>query len=112
VSHEQVYVQDMVKAATEAAAGSQITGVKIEVGELAPIHADDIKTAMEFTGWALDLVVKPGTVRCKCGYTGQPNIQEKGHDYTIYSCPACGGNLPPVIDGKDVILKDVVVQDS
>ena len=112
MSHEQVYVQDIVKAATAAAKDAEIEAIKIEVGELASIVAEELKAALQFTGWKLDIVVKPGTVQCKCGYTGQPKIHEKGHDYTIYSCPTCGADLPAIIDGKDVVLKDVTVKEK
>ena len=108
MTHEQVYVQDIVQAAT---ARGKVEAITVEVGELAPILAEDLETAMRFTGWTLTVTTKPGTIQCRCGYTGSPVITDKGHDYTIFHCPECAADLPVIIDGKDVVLKAVVVKE-
>ncbi len=107
MSHEHVYVDAIV---SEARKHGEVEAITVEVGALAPIPAAELEQALSFTGWKLTVVEKPGTIRCRCGFTGAPVITDKGHDYTIYHCPECKAGLPPVLDGKDVILKDVTVR--
>ncbi len=107
MSHEHVYVDAIVGEATKQ---GTVTAVTVEVGELAPIPVEELKLALEFTKWQLNIITTPGVVQCKCGYTGAPVVTDKGHDYTIFHCPECKAELPAVLAGKDVVLKDVTVE--
>lgn len=108
MSHEHVYV-DAICA--EARKHGSVQAITVEVGELAPIPSEELERALSFTGWRLEMVTREGLVSCTCGYRGRPVITEKGHDYTIFHCPSCQQPFPAIIDGKDVILKDVTVED-
>ena len=90
---------------------TQTSVVAAKVGELAPIPAQELAAALDFTGWNVEMQTREGTVQCKCGYNGRPNITEKGHDYTIYHCPECKHQLPRIVDGDHVILREVTVKD-
>ena len=105
--HEQVFVQDIIAAATKHGTVDAIT---VEVGELAPITRTDLEHALALTGWKLTFAIRPGKVQCACGYLGRPIVTEKGHDYTIFHCPECQALLPRIVDGKDVVLKEVTVR--
>ena len=104
--HEQAYVQNIIEAATKH---GKVEALTLEVGDLAPIPVHELVEALKFTEWNIRLLNKPGTVQCACGFLGTPTILEKGHSYTLYACPECKANMPPIIDGKDIIVKDVTV---
>lgn len=105
--HEQVYVGRIVE---EANRHGRVLGITVEVGELAPIPAAELEEALRFTGWKLDVVTRPGVIGCSCGYRGRPVVTEHGHDYTLFHCPECESSLPAIIEGKDVVLRDVTVE--
>jgi Zn finger protein HypA/HybF involved in hydrogenase expression len=107
MSHEHVYVDAIVG---EAKKHGDVEAITVEVGKLAPIPAEELEKALSFTGWTIEIVENPGRIHCACGYKGAPEITDKGHDYTIYNCPQCNAPLPPIIDGKEVILKDVTIK--
>jgi Zn finger protein HypA/HybF involved in hydrogenase expression len=106
--HEHVYVDDIVK---EAQKQGKVRAITIELGELAPITPEDLKHALEVTGWAIKIFPKKGFVHCHCGFRGAPNITERGHDFVVFNCPKCKAELPRIVDGKDVVLKDVTVSE-
>ncbi len=108
MTHEQTYVDAIV---AEASKHGTVESITVEVGELAPIPAAELAAALKFTGWGITMATRRGTVRCACGYLGPPVITDKGHDYTFFHCPECEAQLPPIIDGKDVVLKDVTVKE-
>ncbi len=108
MSHEHVYVDAIVR---EAKKHGIVEAVTVEVGELAPIPSRELEAALSFTGWQLTMLTRPGLVQCGCGFRGAPVVTDKGHDYTIYHCPSCSADLPPILDGKDVVLKEVTVKE-
>lgn len=105
--HEQVFVGRIVE---EALRHGNVEAVTIEVGELAPIPAAELERALSVTGWALTVRTTPATINCVCGFTGRPVVTDKGHDYTVFHCPRCEQAFPAIIEGKDVVLKDVTVR--
>jgi Zn finger protein HypA/HybF involved in hydrogenase expression len=107
--HEQAYVNRIVK---EAMRHGLVEGITVEVGELAPIPPEELEEALQATKWEVKVVVKPATVECKCTYKGPPKITEKGHDFNIYHCPSCGRLAPRILDGKEIVLKDVRVKEA
>jgi len=106
--HEQVYVNDIIAAASKHGV---VESLVVEVGELAPIPAAELGEALKFTGWKITLKKKHGTVQCKCGFRGRPIVTEKGHDFTVFHCPACNAAFPTIVDGKEIIVKEVTVKD-
>jgi Zn finger protein HypA/HybF involved in hydrogenase expression len=107
--HEHVFVADIVK---EASKHGKVSKVTVEVGALAPIPAVELESALKLTtGWDIEIIENAGAVQCKCGYHGAPRITDKGHDYTMYECPKCKTKLPRIVSGKDIILKDVTIED-
>jgi Zn finger protein HypA/HybF involved in hydrogenase expression len=107
--HEHVYVNQIVK---EAVKHGLVEAITVEVGELAIIPSEELEEALQVTKWEVKVIVKPATVECKCTFTGRPKVTEKGHDFNIYHCPACGRLAPKILDGKDVVLKEVRVKDE
>lgn len=106
--HEQVYVNDIVAAASKHGV---VESIVVEVGELAPISAAELGESLRFTGWKVTIVPKHGAVHCNCGFNGRPVITEKGHDYTMFHCPKCGAQFPRITDGKDILVKEILVKE-
>ncbi len=102
--HETVFANRIIE---EARKEGEITGISVEVGELAHIPARELKEALErLVDWDIEIIEKRAKVRCPCGFEGHPKILEKGHDYTLFQCPRCA-RVPEVMEGGDIILKEV-----
>jgi Zn finger protein HypA/HybF involved in hydrogenase expression len=104
--HETVIANEIIKKAQQQ---GKVKSIVVEVGELANIPAHHLKEALaSMTDWHIRMIKKKATVRCTCGFKGAPRIIEKSHDATFFECPKCR-QIPNVIDGKDIILKEVEV---
>jgi len=105
--HEHTIAQKIIH---DAQAHGNIKAITIEVGDLAHLPAPEMKEVMEkVTDWEVTVVSKAAIVACKCGFTGKPEILEHMHDHAVYKCPKCGEMMPSILDGHDIILKEVEV---
>jgi Zn finger protein HypA/HybF involved in hydrogenase expression len=105
--HETVFIDKIVK---EAQRHGEVEKIVVEVGELAEIAGEDLERELrEAVKWKVKVLKKEGLVECGCGFKGRPKIIEKSHDFTLFECPRCG-DIPTVLDGNKVILKDIVVK--
>jgi Zn finger protein HypA/HybF involved in hydrogenase expression len=106
--HETIIAKQIIK---EAEKKGNVISVLVEVGELAHIPMEELKeTLTTMVNWRCDFVEKKGKIRCGCGYSGAPNVVEKGHDSTFFKCPKCGSVMPEIIDGDKIILKRIEVE--
>jgi Zn finger protein HypA/HybF involved in hydrogenase expression len=104
--HETIIAKQIIEEAEKHGKPKSIT---VEVGDLGHLPLEELKEVMDtMVPYKIHYVRKPAKVRCKCGYIGEPNILEKGHDFNIFVCPKCD-NQPEILDGKDIILKEVEV---
>ena len=88
---------------------TEVSKLVIEVGELSGIvpryleqswPAASYKTFMENT--ELELIVIPGIVKCKgCGRVFNAV-------YSDLCCPECGGSDMEILEGDDMIIKEIV----
>jgi len=109
--HEHVYVNKIIEVAKKQ---GNVIEIKIEVGDLAPVPAEHLVEAIKAVekDWKVDIIEKRATITCDCGYEGNPLIIEKTHDTTIYECPRCKNKMPEILDGTDIILKEVEVKED
>ena len=106
--HETIIAKEIIKKAQEFGDVKKITVV---VGELAHLPLEDMKRTMEgMVDWQMDFILKPAVVSCKCGFQGRPKVIEHSHDFTLFQCPECEAELPKILEGHDIILKDVEVK--
>lgn len=104
--HEYEFASRIVK---EAMSHGNVNGITIEIGELAPIPAEElIETLKTLVDWRINLKKKRSRVECRCGYRGRARIVEREHSFVIFVCPGCG-SVPEVTSGNEIILKEVVV---
>ena len=105
--HEQSIAQEIIAKAQEQ---GNVKKIVVEVGDLGHLPASEMLEVLErMVDWDVSVVEKKGVVRCDCGYYGEPRIIEKRHGGALFECPKCGG-LPKVVDGGDIILKQVEVE--
>ncbi len=108
--HEQTIAQKII---ADAETYGKVKSLTIEVGDLGHLPANEMKEVMEkLTNWKIKVISKKAIIACTCGYSGKPKILKQLHDNNIYECPKCYYKLPPILDGKDIILKEVeIVED-
>ncbi|MBD3208964.1 hydrogenase maturation nickel metallochaperone HypA [Candidatus Woesearchaeota archaeon] len=111
--HEQGIAQDIIKQAMATAKerGKDVKGITVEVGDLGHLPAEEMEQALQtmVSDWYITMKHKPATIKCGCGYTGAPNIIEKGHDHNVYRCPACEALMPEIVDGDQIVLESIDV---
>ena len=107
--HEQTIAKQIIKDAKQY---GKIRSLTIEVGDLAHLPADEMKDVMEkMTDWKIKVIKKPATIVCTCGYSGKPKILQQLHDHNLYECPKCAKAMPVILDGHQIILKEVEVEE-
>ena len=105
--HEQVIARNIIDTAKKQ---GKVVSITVEVGDLGHLPAHEMKEVLEnMTDWKISIKRKQAVVQCVCGYYGEPRINEKSHGHTDFVCPGCG-NIPSVVDGEDIILKEVEVK--
>jgi len=97
IMHEQTIARKIIE---DAKVYGNIKSITIEVGDLAHLPATD---------WKVKVVKKKAIIVCTCGYSGEPKIISHMHDHSIYECPKCAKALPIILDGHQIILKEVEV---
>ncbi len=106
--HEQAIAQAIIK---EAEKHGKVKSMTLEVGDLAHLSAQETEEVLkQMTDWDIMITQKRATVKCECGYEGEPEIVERGHDHLIFKCPECGDMMPKIIDGKDIKIVEVEVE--
>lgn len=108
--HEQIIANQIIQDASKY---GNIKAITIEVGDLAHLPADEMRDVLEkLTNWKITVTSKKATILCDgCGFEGEPLIKEHMHDHSIYECPKCKYVMPTILDGQDILLKDVEVEE-
>jgi len=105
--HESVFTDQIIK---EAKKHGKVKSILVEVGDLAHLPAEDLeRTLKKMVKWKVNIERKKADVICTCGYKGEPKIIERRHDLILFSCPKCD-SIPKILDGEDIILKEVKVK--
>lgn len=115
--HEMSYILKMVNMAAEIAAENNVKAVKrieIDIGETSGVmpyymykyYPDAIKgTILEGS----ELVCREVKVKALCEECGNEYYPSRENRYL---CTHCGGRKAHIIEGKGVVLKNVVVEDA
>ncbi|MFH1589452.1 MAG: hydrogenase maturation nickel metallochaperone HypA [archaeon] len=106
--HEQTIAKAIIE---EAAKHGKVKSITIEVGDLGHLPAHEMEEVLKtLTDWKITVTKKKAIVKCECGYKGEPNIVEKGHDHNVFRCPKCNAMMPKILDGDQIILKELEVE--
>jgi len=105
--HETIIANDIIKQAEKQ---GKVLSITVEVGDLAHLPSHELEECLKsLVNWKVNIIEKKATIKCSCGYKGEPKILSKGHDSTVFVCPKCE-NIPKILDGNQIILKDVEVE--
>lgn len=105
--HETIIAKDIIEAAQKQ---GKVKAITVEVGDLGHLPIEEMEaTLKKMVEWDVKMLRKPGKVKCECGFEGEPKIVEKQHGHTMFVCPECGA-IPDVLEGEDIILKEVTVE--
>lgn len=109
--HGTVIAASILKAAKkELKRGERINSISVDVGELAPLPADELKETLSLiSGWQVRTNALKAKAKCRCGFLGRPKILERGHDFCLYICSRCG-NVPRVLSGKDIMIASIKIE--
>ncbi|ENN96341.1 hydrogenase nickel insertion protein HypA [Methanocaldococcus villosus KIN24-T80] len=102
---------------SEEKKGRKVKKVKeiyLEIGELVFVNVEQLKFAFEVIsegtaceGAKVNIEILKSKCRCvNCGYEGEPKIV----DDFIISCPKCGGFRLEIIGGKELNIKNVIIE--
>lgn len=102
--HEMIFVKKILEEAKKAGASNF---VRVEVGELAHLSAEELRMALEGASkMDFDIVFRESKVKCSCGYEGRARIIEKNHGYCIFNCPSCN-RIPKILEGGEIKILGV-----
>jgi Zn finger protein HypA/HybF involved in hydrogenase expression len=106
--HDTLISKDIIETAQKK---GKVKGITVEVGDLGHVPAEELKETLNrmVPDWHVEMVEKKAKVRCACGYEGEPKILEHSHGHCVFFCPKCK-RVPEVIEGKDIVLKEVEVE--
>lgn len=80
--------------------------ITIEVGELFPISAKDMK--LELSSRIMNRLAvneKKSKVKCACGYIGAAKITRRTDTDVEFECPMCA-DIPEILDGNHLKVID------
>lgn len=106
--HDTLISRDIIEAAQRQGKVKRIT---VEVGDLGHLPLEELRATLEplVPDWEVKMIPKKAKARCICGYSGEPTILEHRHGHSVYKCPKCG-SVPEIIEGADIVLKEVEVE--
>lgn len=105
--HQINIIHKVLDEINRKAKEKKIISATLEVGELAPIKAGELKELLEeVVKYEVIVKTNKASVSCQCGYEGEPRILLHRHDITIIKCPKCG-KAPLLLGGNEIVVKEV-----
>ncbi|MBW2964698.1 hydrogenase maturation nickel metallochaperone HypA [Candidatus Woesearchaeota archaeon] len=106
--HDTLISKDIIQAAQKQ---GKVMAITVEVGDLGHLPLEELRETLTHMvpDWKVTMVPRKAVVKCSCGYQGEPNIIEHRHGHSVFTCPKCG-NVPQVLEGQDIVLKEVEVE--
>ena len=98
----------------DAQSYGKVKSILIEVGDLAHLPADEMLKILKEKkpNWDINVIKTKAHIQCICGYEGEPKIIQQMHDQNIYECPKCAHPLPKILEGEDILIKEVEVEEE
>ena len=109
--HEQIIAQQILAqvAKIEKEKGP-VKSITVEVGDVGHLPLEEMEVTLKtMVNYRVIMKAKKAKVECTCGFKGEPKILQKGHDSTLWECPLCGFPMPKVLEGHDIILREVEI---
>ena len=119
--HELSMAQGIINAVLETAEKNNATEVNkiyIEVGRLAMLNPEQLRFLLDVLventiaeNAKIDISEIPVTISCpECVYEGIANLDDSDHYAPIIECPKCENLRISILDGKDCVVKNIVVE--
>ena len=119
--HELSMANGILEAVIEKAEennANEVIEVVVEIGKLALINPEQIMFLLEVliedtvvSGAKFTIEEIPIEVDCpSCGYKGEVENDELDHYAPIVECPSCGSNNLNITNGKDCIVKNIIIE--
>lgn len=119
--HELSMAQGIINAVLETAENNnatEVTEIYIEVGRLAMLNPEQLRFLLDVLlentmaeNARIDISEIPVTISCpECGYEGIANLDDSDHYAPIIECPNCENMRISILDGRDCVVKNIVVE--
>ncbi|MEA4957199.1 Hydrogenase maturation factor HybF [bioreactor metagenome] len=119
--HELSMADGILKAVisnAEQNGATEVTEVTIEIGKLALLNPEQVKFMLGVL--SEDTIAKdanfvmveiPIEIKCKeCGYIGLADGDDLDHYAPMVECPKCENKVIEITNGKDCIVKNIVIE--
>ncbi|RBQ24530.1 putative hydrogenase nickel incorporation protein HypA [Candidatus Methanobinarius endosymbioticus] len=97
---------------------TEVTEVIVEIGKLALLNPEQVKFMLDVL--SEDTIAKdakfvmeeiPIEIKCKeCGYIGEADNDDLDHYAPMVECPKCENKLIEITNGKDCIVKNIIIE--
>jgi len=107
--HEITIAEKIIK---DAKVQGNVKSITVEVGDLGHLPAKEMKEVLEkITNWKIIIQKKSAIILCpSCNFQGEPKIIQHMHDHSIYECPKCHFLMPKILEGHNILLKEVEIK--
>ncbi|MBE6497392.1 MAG: hydrogenase maturation nickel metallochaperone HypA [Methanobrevibacter sp.] len=119
--HELSMAQGIINAVLETAEANnatEVTEITIEVGRLAMINPEQLQfilgvlienTILEDAKINFEEI--PAVIDCAdCNFHGEAILDDSDHYAPLVKCPECDSFKVEVLNGKDIIVKNIVIE--
>lgn len=119
--HELSMAQGIINAVIESAESNDATEVNevvIEIGRLAMINPEQLKFMIDvlventiLEDAKIEINEIPVEIDCpQCNYNGLAELDDSDHYAPIIECPKCENKQINILNGKDCIVKNIVIE--
>jgi hydrogenase nickel incorporation protein HypA/HybF len=119
--HELSMADGILKAVIEKAEennANEVLEVIVELGQMALLNPEQIKFMLDVLseetiakGAKFTIDIIPIEIDCKnCEFAGMIERDDLDHYTPIVECPKCGSNQLSITNGKDCIVKNIVIE--
>jgi hydrogenase nickel incorporation protein HypA/HybF len=119
--HELSMADGILKAVitnAEKNEATEVTEVTVEIGKLSLLNPEQVKFMLDVL--SEDTIAKnakfimveiPIEIKCKeCGYIGIADSDDLDHYTPMVECPKCEAKLVEITNGKDCIVKNIIIE--
>ena len=112
--HELSMAQGIINAVLDTANennATEVNEVTIEVGRLAMINPEQLHFILGVLIAKINFNEIPVEMECyDCNFKGEAILDDSDHYAPLVKCPECDSLKVEVLNGKDIIVKNIVIE--
>lgn len=119
--HELAMAQSIINSVIETAEKNEaieVNEVIIEIGKLVLINPEQLSFLLDVLGEntivenaKFEINEIPVEIKCSnCGFHGNANSDDLDHYAPIIECPECEDKRISILNGKDCIVKNIIIE--